>query len=68
MKTYNRIMEIFWLVTAVLALALAVYTVRAKGIEENWYLLLFPVACVAMFALRRYMRKKIEKVDKNPRS
>lgn len=53
-------MEIFWLITAVVTLILAVYIIAQKGFEENWLFIFFPFLAAAMYAMRRHLRKKEE--------
>lgn len=62
MNKYNRIMEFFWLVTAVLTLLLGAYIINQKGFgDNNWVFLFFPLLASAMYAMRRHLRKKEEK-------
>lgn len=60
MQRYNRIMEIFWLATAVVTLILGFYIIHEKGFTDNWLFLFFPFLAGAMYAMRRYLRKKEE--------
>lgn len=60
MHRYNRIMEFFWLVTAVVTLVLGVYIIQKKGWAENWLFITFPFIAAAMYSMRRYLRKKEE--------
>lgn len=58
MQRYNRIMEIFWLVTAVVTLILGVYIIHKKGFADNWLFIFFPFLAAAMYAMRRHLRRK----------
>ncbi len=61
MKTYNRIMEIFWFSMAVLI----VIVVTGMGIKDGfgtWAIYyLFALMSLGTFTMRRYMRKRMEK-------
>ena len=61
MKKFSGIMEIFWLLTAIATAIIAGYTIQKKVFGEACELLLFPVAALDMFGLRRFLRKKMEK-------
>lgn len=64
MKRYNRIMEVFWLAAATLTLVVALQAIAVKGIKDSYLMLSFPVISLALYAMRRYFRKKVEKAEK----
>lgn len=55
------ILEIFWLVVAILALIAGIHQTYMQGLKESW--LFFLIACTgfAMFYMRRTLRKKLKK-------
>ena len=59
MEKIARIMEVFWLVLAVLTAAWAVYVLAMQGwvVGRQW--LLFPAVCFAMWGYRRYTRGRM---------
>ncbi len=60
MKKYNRIMEIFWLVVAVITFFFSVYRLTKVGLSEGYMFLFMPVIAGILFGLRRRMRKKMD--------
>ncbi|MFT3884800.1 MAG: hypothetical protein QM724_05030 [Flavobacteriales bacterium] len=52
-------MERFWLVLAVLAACWAAYRLVADGWQEGAQWLFFPAICAAMWAYRRFTRRKM---------
>lgn len=50
----------FWLAIAVVTLVLGVYIIQKKGFSDNWLFMLFPMLASAMYAMRRFLRKKGE--------
>lgn len=61
MKTYNRIMEIFWFSMAVL-IVIVVTGMGFKDGFETWAIYyLFAAMALGTFTMRRYMRKRMEK-------
>lgn len=61
MKTYNKIMEIFWLSLAGITSLIVVYLLFTDGWDKNKFYLVFPAICFAMFFARRFMRRRMEK-------
>mgnify|MGYP000449769083 CR=1 FL=1 len=61
MKTYNKIMELFWLVTGVIA-TLFVTIMGVKEGFSNWYFYyIFGGMCLGTYLMRRTMRIRMEK-------
>lgn len=60
MKHYHRIMELFWLVTAVFTVFFAVYIIYKVGFAEGWLIITLPAISILLFFMRRYARKKHE--------
>lgn len=60
MKRHNRIMEIFWLVVAVVTFFFSVYRVTKVGFGEGYVFLFMPVVAGVLFGMRRRIRKKME--------
>jgi F0F1-type ATP synthase membrane subunit a len=52
-------MEIFWLVTSIVLLIIAIMGISKKGFENSFQLLFFPPIAFLLYFLRRYWRKKI---------
>ena len=63
MKRYNKIMEVFWLVTAILTSVIAAYVIGKKGLADNYHFLFFPLIAGFLFGMRRFMRMRMEKHD-----
>jgi hypothetical protein len=57
----SYILEIFWLVVAILGLVAGMHQTYREGLQKSW--LFFLIACIgfSMFFLRRTMRKKTGK-------
>lgn len=65
MNKYHKVMEYFWLVVAILTAIFAGYQLN-RGIREDIYLLiLMPFVAGALFAVRRFHRKRMEKQGEN---
>ena len=60
MKRHNRIMEIFWLVVAVVTFFFSVYRVTKVGFREGYVFLLMPAVAGVLYGMRRRIRKKME--------
>jgi hypothetical protein len=54
----NRILEIFWMLTAILSLGAAIHRSLFTGFRESLLFFLITIIATAMFMLRRSMRKK----------
>ncbi|MFZ5553712.1 MAG: hypothetical protein ACOZCO_11405 [Bacteroidota bacterium] len=64
MDKYNRISEIFWLITAIACVSLAVYIISIKGFEiGKWYFFISLLA-VAMYLTKRMLRIRFEKTKR----
>lgn len=63
MKKYHLIMEKFWLVAAILSFGYAVYLIGKHGIAQEGINLIMPVIAAALYYLRYYTRKRIEKEE-----
>ncbi len=61
MKNFNRIMEKFWLIIAILSVPFAVFYVIQLGWQQGWFYLLFPITAFMMFGYRRFMRSRLDK-------
>lgn len=62
MNKYNKFMEYFWLVMAILTALYAAYTLGKTGSEDALLLITMPFIAGALFAVRRFTRKRIEKM------
>jgi membrane protease YdiL (CAAX protease family) len=62
MNQYHKIMEVFWLLIAVVSLAYAMYMAGQSSFEESSMYFLFPVVAGILFSLRYFMRKRFEKM------
>lgn len=61
MKSYNRIMEIFWIVLAILTAMASIFLFWKFGFDKNWYLLVISGMSLVQWFLRYQYRKKQEK-------
>lgn len=52
-------MEIFWLVVAIVTAVMAAYVIRSAGLEVGWQWLLLPAIATAMWAFRRFTRRRM---------
>ena len=62
-STFQRInkgLEYFWLAMTLLTAVLATYFIMNEGYDEAKWYLLFPLLTMAMFLMRRGLRKKFE--------
>lgn len=62
MRKLNRLMEHFWLAVAIGTGIAAVWVIATDGLEEGRQWLLFPAIALAMFGVRRFMRKRLETI------
>ena len=60
MLKFARIMEVFWLVLAILTAIWAGYTISTEGWQAGKLLVWFPLVCLAMFLYRRFTTKKMK--------
>ena len=56
-----RILEISWLILALIALALGLYKIFSDGISEAVFYGVVMMVSIGMFVIRRKQRMKIEK-------
>lgn len=61
MKTYNKIMELFWLAMGGVTALIVIYLIITEGWSKNQMYLIFPGICFMMFFARRFMRRRMEK-------
>lgn len=61
MSSFNKAMELFWLVLAIVSAGLAAYLIATQGWEEGSLYLIFPAIAGFAFGVRRMMRKRMEK-------
>lgn len=59
MERFARFMELFWLALAVLSAGWAVYVLSVQGWAAGRTWLWFPAVCLAMWAYRRFTRRKM---------
>lgn len=60
MERISRLMELFWLVLAVLTGGWALWGLWQYGWNGAKHLTWFPLICAAMFFYRRFTRKKMK--------
>ena len=60
MKTYNRIMEVFWLAAAVFSVIAVGYLIKNIGFAEGGLWLALPVIALFMWYMRRRFRKRMQ--------
>ena len=56
----NKGLEYFWLVITVACAAFAAYVIYTDGYDESKWYLLFPLLALAMYVMRRGLRKRFE--------
>ena len=54
-------LEIFWLIVAILSLGAGIHQTYNEGIRRSWVFLLIAVLGFSMYSLRRFLRKNEEK-------
>lgn len=64
MEKMNRFLEIFWAILAVITMVMAIYLVMTDGYEKNKYMLMLPLLPAAMWIMRRSLRVRLEKNQK----
>lgn len=67
MRKLNRLMEHFWLAVAIGTGIAAGWVIVAEGFEQGRQWLLFPAVALAMFAVRRFTRRKLEAMKQRKR-
>lgn len=60
MKTYHKLMEMFWLVTFFLSAAASFY-INQHNEDPDYLLYFLPVAALGMYFVRREVGKRIRK-------
>lgn len=61
MKTYNRIMELFWLSTGIIIILLVTYMCLKENFSSWAIYYVFALMALGTFFMRRFMRKRMEK-------
>lgn len=56
----NKGLEYFWLGITVVCTAIAAYVIYTDGYDESKWYLLFPLLALAMYIMRRGLRKRFE--------
>jgi uncharacterized membrane protein len=56
-----HILEIFWLIVAILGLIAGIHQTYTQGLKESWLFFLIALVGFAMFYMRRTLRKKQKK-------
>ena len=62
MKNYNKMMEYIWLGIAIATAIFAGYQLNLGEREDITLLIVMPFVAGALYALRRFHRKKMEKL------
>ncbi len=60
----NKFLEKFWLVVAIIATLVTLYLIVKDGLEPTKYYILLTGMVWAMFLIRRGIRIRLEKIDK----
>ncbi|MGM0478558.1 MAG: hypothetical protein ACQERC_04990 [Bacteroidota bacterium] len=61
MRTYNKIMQNFWLLVSLAIVVAVTYKGFAEGFERWAVYYIFAVMTIGLFFLRRYMMKRMER-------
>lgn len=61
MKTYNRIMELFWLSTGIIILLLVTFMCLKENFSSWAIYYVFALMAFGTYFMRRFMRKRMEK-------
>lgn len=56
----NKGLEYFWLAMTVVCTGIAAYVIYTQGYDESKWYLLFPLLALAMYVMRRGLRKRFE--------
>jgi len=59
-KKAAHILEIFWLIIAILSLGAGIHQTYYEGISRSWLFLIITLLALGMYYLRRNLRKKTE--------
>lgn len=60
----NRFLEVFWAALAIITAVMAIYLVMTDGYEKNKFMLMLPLLPAAMWIMRRSLRIRLEKNQK----
>lgn len=63
MERYNKFMEKFWLVAAIVSFIYAVYKIGQSGLADAAVFLIVPMGAGALFSMRYFARKRLGKRD-----
>ncbi|MCB0795303.1 MAG: hypothetical protein KDB88_11255 [Flavobacteriales bacterium] len=63
MRKLNRLMEHFWAAVAIATFLAALWALYQFGWQEGRQWLWFPMIAGAMFAFRRFTRRKLEAME-----
>lgn len=58
-KKVFLILEIFWLIVAVLGLAAGIHQTTRQGLKDSWLFFLISATGFGMYFMRRNLRKKM---------
>lgn len=61
MKTYNRIMELFWLSTGVIIIVMVTVMCLKESFSSWAVYYVFALMALGTYFMRRFMRKRMEK-------
>lgn len=61
MKTYNKIMEMFWLAVGVVVIIMVTYMGFTEGFGSWAAYYFFALMALLTYTMRRFMRKRMEK-------
>ena len=61
MKSYNKVMEIFWLSVGILIILVVTFMGFKEGFDRWYHYYFLCVFAFGTFLMRRFMRKRMEK-------
>ena len=67
MEKMNRFLEVFWAGLTVITLIMALYLFVQDGWEQSKFMLMIPLLPAAMWIMRRSLRIRLEKNQKEAR-
>jgi hypothetical protein len=67
MEKMNRFLEMFWAGLTVITAILAIYLLVVDGYEQTKFLLMIPFITAAVWIMRRSLRLRLEKNQKEAR-
>ena len=65
MNKFNKTLEKFWLFFTVLVAVFCVYEFMVDDVKTASYYLIFLIFPIAMYLMRRYIRKRMEKSNQD---